>query len=314
MPTRKMRDSLLRSSFATLAVAAIMLAAVPGGAQDRSTLIRALQNDDFRVRIQAAFAMGSTGDRALRPHLERTLQRDRNPAVRAAAATGLGRLGDPGAVAALRAASRDGSSAVRAQAARSIELIRVPRDTTSRVRRVATAPRAPNGSFMPTVTTIPTEGEVAWPRVRYVVVIGDVRDQSGFRRPVLMDHLRGEVTHQLRLVRNIALFMGTSSVDGRAQQEIRRRSLPQLRVDANLAKVESRMGASDVAVRCEVSLMVLDEPGRNLRGMLRGAATGMAPRASRHDQVDQLARQAVSAAVRSAMSSAEAALTAAAAH
>ncbi|HJK93939.1 MAG TPA: HEAT repeat domain-containing protein, partial [Polyangiaceae bacterium LLY-WYZ-15_(1-7)] len=105
------------------ALALAGLVALPGSAQDARTMIRTLaEGDDFRVRVQAAFAMGNTRDSVFRPHLERAL-RDRNPAVRAAAATALGRLGDRRALGALRRARRDRSASVRMQAERSIRTL-----------------------------------------------------------------------------------------------------------------------------------------------------------------------------------------------
>ena len=98
---------------AILACAFALSAVLPSSAQDTSVIIRTLrQGADFRVRVQAAFALGNTRDASMRRHLERAL-REPNPAVRAAAATALGRLGDARARGALRRARRDDSAAVR---------------------------------------------------------------------------------------------------------------------------------------------------------------------------------------------------------
>jgi hypothetical protein len=65
-------------------------------------------------------------------------------------------------------------------------------------------------------------------------------------------------------------------------------------------------------VRCEVSILLMDEPGRNLRGMLHGAATGSETRRGlREEQERALAAQALSGAVRSAMSGAASAIASA---
>src|SRR5687768_4200938 len=90
---------------------------------DRATLVRTLEGHrDFRLRVQAAFALGNAQDAASVSPLERALH-DANPAVRAAAATSLGRIGSPRALPALRRALTDGSAAVRLQVVASIRAL-----------------------------------------------------------------------------------------------------------------------------------------------------------------------------------------------
>lgn len=88
------------------------------GAPDVLTLIRCVQrlrdpravlpfcslldSPEVKVRRRVAEALGSIGDRAARPALEKHLQRDHHEEVRAACAKALGDLGDPSAVPALR--------------------------------------------------------------------------------------------------------------------------------------------------------------------------------------------------------------------
>src|SRR5262245_25835655 len=107
-----------------IALAAAVCALSGAGAQDRSAVIRVLddQGGDFRVRVQAAFAAGNSQAPASEAPLARALH-DPNPAVRAAAATSLGRLGAPSAIPALQAARHDSSAAVRMQAEHAIELL-----------------------------------------------------------------------------------------------------------------------------------------------------------------------------------------------
>ncbi len=285
-----------------------------GIAQDRNVLVRALRSgSDFRTRVQAAFALGNTGDRAMRSHLERAL-RESDPAVRAAAATALGRLGDPRARRALRRARRDSSAAVRMQAQRSLELLEsgaraAPAADPTAARRVRTG----DGVYASAIT-IPRAREVHWPRVRYVVVMGEMANQSDFRdaTPLLGD-LREQVRRGLRLLRGVAFFESSEALSAEARREVRRRRLPLLRLDGNLMEVNRRRQGRELSVRCSVNLVLVTEPGRDLRGMLTGAATGSEPtQRNRNAQVQRLAQQALTAAVRSAMSSAPSALRAAA--
>ena len=80
-----------------------------------------------------------------------------------------------------------------------------------------------------------------------------------------------------------------------------------MQLDGNLVRVDAQRGRSELSVRCEVSLTLVEEG--NLRGMLTGAATGSEPpRRATREQTQRLAEQALSAAVRSAMSDAPSAL------
>ena len=84
------------------AAAVAALAALGGHGTD---LLLPLEDPDGRVRAAAATAVGRTGDRALAGRLAARL-RDRDHAVRQAAATSLAVLG-PGGALVLRAALRD---------------------------------------------------------------------------------------------------------------------------------------------------------------------------------------------------------------
>ena len=289
------------------AVACALVVALPGSAQDTATLIRSLRTArDFRVKVQVAFAMGNTGDRRLKPHLERAL-RDSNPAVRAAAATALGRLGDSSAVPALRRARRDSSASVRMQAERSIARLASASPTAP-----SAAPRTRSGSgFYPSITTVPDVTErTPWPRVRYVIVLGDLANRSGFRGgSELLPTLRSEVKSALNLHSGVVVYDSPAMIDESDRRQIDRRRLPQLRVDGTLLKVDRQRAHSEYSVRAEVQLMILSHPGRDLRGMMSGAATGSEPpRQNRRDQTQRLAQRAISAAVRSALSDASSAL------
>ena len=297
----------------SLGTALLLAAAATVAAQDRATLIRSLQTaSDFRVKVQVAFAMGSTGDKSLRPHLERAL-RDANPAVRAAAATALGRLGDARAVAALRRATRDSSASVRMQAERSIERLSSHNGESS---QPATARRVRSGSgTYPSISVAPEAQErTPWSRVRYVVVLGNIGDRSNTRAGrAAVTTLRDEMKAALSLHRGVRVYDSIAMIDERDRRQIDRRRLPKLRLEGSVMKIDPQRQRSELAVRAEVQMMLLSEPGRDLRGTISGAATGAEPPSrNRGAQLQRLANRAVSAAVRSALSDAGSALQAAA--
>jgi len=165
----------------------------------------------------------------------------------------------------------------------------------------------------PTVQVVPTEGTVAWPRVRYVVLLGTMRNSSGFAGDVLADSLRAEVRQNLRLLRRVAILDASRQLEPQARREIQRRSIPKLRLEGNVNRVVRRRAGADLTVRCEVSVLVFDEQQRSMRGELRGTAMGSEPRRQRGpNQVQRLATRALAGAVRSALSNAPQALAQAA--
>jgi hypothetical protein len=258
-------------------------------AQDMSTFARLLrEGDDFRVRTQAAFGLGRARDPQYRTALEHAL-RDRHEAVRAAAASSLGQLGMPQSIPALEALRNDSSTAVRAQANQAIAMIR--------------SNAARTGQSVP-------QGQAArdWSRVRVAVVIGQTTGQQT-QITGLVERLRDEIVTNLGRVDSFAVFSSERSVDAASRSSIQSRRIPLVRIDGQLANVHAEERPTDVAVRCDVTLTLLEQPGGNLRGMLRGTATGREERD--RDLVGQrrrLALAALASAVRSASSSAERAL------
>jgi hypothetical protein len=100
-----MRDRLLRSIF-TIAVTCISWAvsATAFAAPDLAYLTKQLQTaEDFRVRTQAALALGSTGDAGAVQPLCKALG-DSNASVKGASAAALGKLGKPEGLPCLKAA------------------------------------------------------------------------------------------------------------------------------------------------------------------------------------------------------------------
>ena len=283
----------------------------PGWAQtDHSTAIRVLRDGrDFRARARAALALGSSGDRSVSPALIGAL-RDESPAVRAAAANALGRLGDPMALTSLRALMSDRERAVRSEAEAAIRRVEAANPGLSTANAHAAGGRLDR---LPTIAVIPRAQTIVWPRIQYVVVVGSMENRSSFAEPSLGGHLAQEVDRNLMILRGVAVIHG--AIPPTAEREIQRRRLPKLRLEGSLINVTRRTQRRQLSVRCEVSLMLMDDPGRNLRASLTGAATGNAPRRGQQAaQERELARRALTGAVRSAMSGAAQAISSAGRH
>lgn len=329
-PRAKRRRTTLARAALCVALCAALASGSAGGplgpavrAQDARLVELLTRDGDFRVRVQAAFSMGSTGNVAYVPSLVGALG-DANPAVRAAAASALSRLGDRSAVPALRRLSRDPSASVRLQAERAIASIEAAARAggagagsagvgaeagaeAGSAGAVAGGARPPLGrpgdapgsvgAYLP-ISVVPTVEDVQWNTARWVVVLGAMSNRSGFAGDDLAQKMRSEVERHLRGVRGVAIV---AEGDQRADREARRRRLARVVLEGSLAKVERRQQASELQVRCEVSLMLLDD-GRNMRGALSGAATGVEPvRGPRPALERRLAEQALEGAVRGAM-------------
>ncbi len=109
-------------SFTTLCLLlACMLCSAKAFADTASFAKQLKDNDDYRVRTQAALALGSSGDEAAVGPLCAALAGDSNVAVRVASAAALGKLGSPrGAPCLTSAQGRESSAAVKSQIDKSL--------------------------------------------------------------------------------------------------------------------------------------------------------------------------------------------------
>jgi len=285
------------------ALLVVLTAAPMALAQEHAGLIRMLSDGtDFRVRTRAAMALGSSADPSVAYALEAALL-DGHPGVRAAAAAALGRLGQPRSVPALRVAANDPAAAVREQVKTSLRLIAL------RTRGASPATHSVIDDAVPVRV-----GAAELRGARFVVVLGEMRNHSGFQGTDFSNLLGSRVADELRQLPRVAV-LSSAQLDSSLHDEIRRSQLPTFRIEGSLTKVlrSANVGDGTYSVRAEVSLLLLDERERALRSMLRGAATGTEPQhGMRGVQERQLARKALQGAVRSAMANASTAMEGAA--
>jgi hypothetical protein len=295
------------SAVALLLTFALVLYAGPGtiAAQDRTTVIRVLEEGhDFRARVRAARALGSSGDPSMADHLVRALT-DESAAVRAAAAEGLGRLANPTSLAALRGATHDPEAEVREAAERAIRALSAATPPPPSHPSTPT-PRAP----IAVAPVLPPSRSIDWTRTSYVVFLGSLANRSGFTHAPLESVLRTEVNRSLLVLRGVAVLPATGP-HVEADREIAARHLPEYRLEGTISHVRPEAHGRDLRVRCEVSLVLMDEPSHNIRAALNGAATGTEPlTGARAVRERALAEQALQSATRSAMSGAARAITA----
>ncbi len=207
----------------------------------------------FRVRAQAALALGRvpTSD-AVRSALTRAL-RDDEPAVRAAAASAMERLADVQLLRALQAAVRSERDAtVRA----------AERQAVASLERVASAGSSgssstSSGSSRPQPTGTP----------RYYVGIGMPGDNSATLNSAALRELREYLAGRVGGVEGVVLAPDNESASA-TTRALRRNRLIGYFVDASVVSIEE--GADGTTVR--VSVILATYPGRDMRAMLSGSA------------------------------------------
>ena len=263
--------------------------ASPSGAalaDDESVLHALTESTDFRVRVNAALALGRLGAQApegTREALEQALG-DAHPAVRVASATALSALKDPAAIPALeRRLAVEGSASVAAQLRLSVTQLH----------------RADDGD-LEDPDTPPAPSHALATDVRFVVTLGTMRNRTN----VGGDELRRVLGKASRLY--AAALHGTVVVDhdGPLLRQAAARRIPVITLDGNVTRVtETRVaGGSQVQARVEFTV----RRDQNLKGTLSGAATTFGPGAGLTDEGrHQLEEDAVSAAVQSALRGAE---------
>jgi hypothetical protein len=114
----------MRRAWLTFILLLAALTTTSAALADTASLIQQLQRaDDYRVRTQAALALGASGDEVAVQPLCGALG-DSNVSVRAAAAAALGKLGKPSGAGCLsRAIPRESSSSVKSAMEKSLALI-----------------------------------------------------------------------------------------------------------------------------------------------------------------------------------------------
>jgi len=246
-------------------------------AQDPAGALRDLTDSgDFRVRVSAALYLGRTHPVGAREALEHALS-DSHPAVRVAAATALGSLGDAAAIGALaRRAIVEPSASVKAQLQSSIDQLR---------RGIA--------------DDQPDAHKLA-ANVRYVVRLGAMHNPSGVRGEDLRRVLQSAARSRARALHGTAIVDADAALLAQATE----RHLPVLTLDGSVMQVTEARVEGSVQVQARVEFAVRRE--QTLKGTLSGAATTFGSGQVISDQGRrQLQDDAVDGAVQSALRGAD---------
>jgi hypothetical protein len=218
-------------------------------------LVRMLkEGQSASVRAGAASLLGRRRDVECRPELEGALH-DQQPLVRAAAASGLGRLGSR--------ASLDPLNQVAAHD-------RVPLVAREARAAMETIENQPGSATESDDRRDARDAKTAKPR--YGLVLGEMRDQSGYAAPELSELLGRAVERNVAGLPSAAL-LGSLTAGGVASAAPG--GLTVFRLDAALTSLSTTTRDGQLTVHCEVALLVMDQPTGALRTLLKGAARGV---------------------------------------
>jgi HEAT repeat protein len=266
--------SLLRRALLALLVAASLLVAGVGAAQDVATAKRELaQSDDFRVRVSAALFLGRAHPPDAVDVLGEALA-DQNPAVRAAAAAALATVGDPAAVPLLeRAAAHESQPAAKGAMDRATAALK------------ATSVR----------------------NAKYVVQLGTMRNNTTVRGNQLGGVLRDAARARATAIPGVVVADGNE-----AARIARERSVPLLTLDGSLTRLTQGRSGGNVTFRAQVQFALRKD--QTLKASMTGAATSYDTAGALANQARLISLQndAVDGAVESAMRGADSGLAMAA--
>jgi hypothetical protein len=257
-------------------------------AEEGSLLTRMLQEgQSFQVRAGAAAVMGQRRDGSRRPALEGALE-DSHPTVRAAAASALGRIGSSESLPPLRGAAHDHVKVVATSAQEAIQTIEVHTPAESTDLQAATG----------------KAGVTAKPR--FGLMLGELHNQSAYVHPGVNAALGSALQRQLPRVPGVAFFAPEAAEQLQAAVGS---GLTIFRLDGAVTALSTVVTDGQLAVHCEVALLVVDRPTGSLRSLFKGAARAVEiPSGNAENQQLGLAQRVVAAAVRSALRNADSAL------
>jgi hypothetical protein len=269
----------MRWSFAVILLACSLLSGTVSAAPPtvRQLAERLKQDEDFRVRVQAALELGKTAEAdALEPLLSGL--DDRNASVRTAAAAALEHLGDPDAIPALKARRFDRSEAVRKQVKATLE----------------------------SLTAIAEGGP---PPARVLVTIGSMRNQTAVKAPRIEAELESESRKKLAALPGVAIAGKADS-----HQQAEKKKLPVVMVSGQIQKLKARREGDDIVYSASVEYVLHTMPGHSIAATVSGSASGTLTEAEAKNErrASELRHAVLSAAIDSALRRAPRALLAAA--
>lgn len=230
-----------------LPIAVVLLPRVAFADADRvKFLAEKLRSDDFRVRTNAALALGASNDDLAVEPLCGALA-DGSDVVRQASAVAMKRLGRSQALSCLRARQeREGSDGVKIAITRAIESI-----------------AAGGGEGNPADEKIKEN-----PGAKYYIALSSIANSTGRPQPEVESLVAKAIKEKLDGAGTIQLAPTKESADA-ARETMKKRKLPGF----YLAVAVDRFAYTNGNLRAKVTIGVFTYPGKSLIGSVDGAAS-----------------------------------------
>jgi|GEM_PF-3137588 len=215
-----------------------------------------LENEDFKVRVQAAFSLAKIPDKKILPYLFSALK-DKHPTVRTAAATALGNTQDPEVLDVLyKYLDKDPNPMVNEAIKEAI--IKVETDPV----KIDELQKLP-----------PVTSNVSPSQVKYLFVIGNMEDSIGSGRKNLGGIFKRFLLEQLKTVNNSMIV-----VEGDPPKEVLQRidkgKAYGFYFSSSLKQLEGGWDSSSgYVVNAKVSIICSSYPGRVLAMTLNSSAS-----------------------------------------
>jgi HEAT repeat protein len=281
-----------RSIHALLAAGALLLFALP--ARTAGTDVAAQEKilksaDDFRFRVDACLKLGASGDFKARKPLEYALE-DPHPTVRQAAASGLSKLGDALAIAALE--------------------VRLGKEKNAPTKSAIENSIASLKSATPVSTGMTSSIAPDWAKTKMVVKLQRVANDSGVRGDKLAAVLEGSTRAKLAAIPGVFVLPNDSAATPIMAQALSK-GVPVLGVDAKVVMLDQATFAGDLKIQAKVSYAI--SKTQVIKSAIEGNASsiGSLSSAKNPQSLIKLQDMAVDGAVASAMGKAPSALAAA---
>lgn len=268
MPARGWQNA--RRSMALVVVAFVIGVVAPAFADDRTAfLIDRLKSDDFRVRTNAALALGATNEESAVQPLCAALG-DSQEVVRQSVAAALKRLAKPSSLACLRARlGVESSDAVKLSITRAVETIQAG----------TTAPATSS-----TTSTNPLDDPpktVA--NAKFYIALSPIANQTGRPQPEIDRIVILAIRNKLDALGGFQLAPKTETADA-ARAVMTRRSMKGYYLSISVDKFDYSNGNLKVTVKIAVS----GYPGKDLRGEVPVGMTQAGVRQSDKGSEDNL--------------------------
>jgi hypothetical protein len=250
-----MSASLRRRSALVLG-AALLFAPLAARADSRTDfLVERLKADDFRVRTNAALALGATNDDAAVRHLCTALD-DTSEVVRQASAVALKRLLKPASLQCLRAhQEREKNDSVKLQMSRAVEAIEASAGATTE------KPAADPGGGAPGEAPALVKG------AKFYVAIAPVTNNSSRAQADIDKVVAGAVRSKLEGPGQHQLAPSKEPAEA-ARAVMQKRKLKGFYLTLSLDKFNYTGGQLSVTVR----MVIFNYPGKAMQGMLSRTA------------------------------------------